>query len=308
MSEVSVTGAAFAGLRALRQRPATLLVWYVLVVVATLGMMAGFANLAGPAMVELQAVQSSGAAADPQAAMAATASMMGGFLLMIPVYLLFGAVTTAAANRLILRPQASGFGYLRLGADELRLIVVMLVVGLICGLVYIVGAVVAGIAGVAASGGFSSGPPDPARIIPIYLLCLLPFAAVIIWMLLKFSLAPAHTIDTRSISIFGSWGLTKGHLGKVFLTYLLAIVVYCVISVAGMAIVFAVWKAMGSDKGFKAVMQPEMTSVAAVLAGPMIVYFLVMGLVSALGLALLASPGAALYQQITGRTAEEIEA
>jgi hypothetical protein len=306
MSHISVTQAAFAGLKGLRQRPATLLVWYVVMVLLASGATALMAWAAGSALSDLREIQASGGQADPQAALAATGQMLRGVLLVIPIYLLIGAMTTGAANRLVLRPEQSAFGYLRLGADELRLIVVTLVIGLIMLGVYLVGAVIAGLVGAVTSGAVS-GAPDPARMMTGYLIAFAPFALFMIFLLLKFSLAPAQTIDTRSISIFGSWGLTKGHLLPVFLTYLLAAVVYCVIYAIGIAIAVAVWAAMGIEQGFMAVMRPDVTSVGALMTAPMIVYFLVMGLVSAIGLALVASPGAALYQQITGRAEEAVE-
>jgi hypothetical protein len=236
--------------------------------------------------------------------LSATGRMLGGVLLTLPIYLILGAMGTAAANRMILRPQDSAMGYVRLGGDELRLMVVTLVIGLICLGVYMVGAVVAGVVAAVTSGA-ASGAPDPARMMPAYFAGLAPFALLLIFILLKFSLAPAQTIDTKSISIFGSWGLTKGHFGKVFLTYLLAMVVYCAIYAVGIGIAVGVWTAMGVEGGLAGIMQPDVTSVTAVLAAPRLVYFLIMGLISALGLALIASPGAALYQQITGRNAEE---
>jgi hypothetical protein len=173
--------------------------------------------------------------------------------------------------------------------------------------IYLVGAVLVGIVAVFASGavaGAAAGAaPDPARMGPIILLALSPVVLLEVFLLLKFSLAPAQTIDTKSINIFGSWGLTKGHFGKVFLTYLLAAVIYCVIYAIALAIVLGVWTAMGAG-GLQEIMRPDMTSVAAVFAAPRLVYFLIMGFAGAIGLALIASPGAALYQQITGRNVE----
>jgi hypothetical protein len=304
MSEISITGAAFAGLNGLRRRPVTLLVWYVLMVLLAGGAMVILASAAGSAMADLQEIQASGGQADPQMALSATGRMLGGVLLTVPIYLILGAMGTAAANRLVLRPQDSAMGYVRLGGDELRLIVVTLVIGLICLGIYMVGAVIAGVVAAVTTGAIG-GAPDPTKMMPAYLASFAPFALLLIFILLKFSLAPAQTIDTKAISIFGSWGLTKGHFGKVFLTYLLAAVVYCVIYAVGLGIAVGVWGAMGVEGGLAGIMRPDLTSVGAVLTGPRLVYFLIMGLVSALGLALIASPGAALYQQITGRTTEE---
>jgi hypothetical protein len=307
MSDISVTGSAFAGLKALRERPATLLVWWLLTVLMAIGAMAAFAAVAGSAMADLQAIRDAGPNVDPTAALGATGKMMGGVLMMIPVYLILGSVSIAAANRAILRPEASGLGYLRLGGDEWRTLIVLLVLGLIFFFIYFVGAFVAGIAGVLTSGIKPGEVPDQARILPAFLLAFAPFAIVMVLLAMKFSVATAQTLDTKAIAIFGSWGLTKGHFGKIFLTYLLAGVIYLAVYCLAMAIVFGAWSAMGVENPLGKLQRPDMTSVAAVLAPPMLVYFVVVGLAGALGMALTVCPGAALYRQIAGRQEDAFE-
>jgi hypothetical protein len=111
-------------------------------------------------------------------------------------------------------------------------------------------------------------------------------------------------MDTRAINIFGSWGLTKGRLGKVFLTFLLSGAIYAVIYVVLLGL--AAGAAMGmTGKGFAEVMQPDVSTVAAVFSPAMIVRNVINGLIAVAGLVFLVCPGAALYQQIAGRQAED---
>ncbi|MDB5451694.1 MAG: hypothetical protein JWO33_272, partial [Caulobacteraceae bacterium] len=164
MSDISVTGAAFAGLRAIQRKPATAVVWAIVGIVIAFVGTAAVAATVGPAMAEMQAIRAAGPQVDPQAALGATGRMMGGFLLLVPLYLVLAAITTAAGNRAILQPEDTAPGYLRLGGDEFRIGVVLLVIGLIVFVMYFVAAIVAGLV-VALTGGAMGGvAPDPAKV------------------------------------------------------------------------------------------------------------------------------------------------
>lgn len=307
MSEISISDAAFAGVRAVRRRPATLVFWYVLAVLIAVGMMAAMTALMGPAMAEMQAIQKAGpGATDPTAALAAAGKMFGGVIMMLPVYLIIGAITTCAANRAILRPNDTTPGYVRLGGDEFRMMVVLLVIGLIMSLVYFVGFAVAAIVGVMVTGVSAAGAANAAKLLPAILVGFSPFLAFMIFLGVRLSLAAAQTLDTRSINIFGSWTLTRGHAGKVFLVYLINGLIFGCVYFGVLILVAALARALGApNTGL--MMRPDMTAMANVFNGPMIVYFLGTGIISTSAMVLMTATGGALYQQITGR-GDEAEA
>ncbi|HET9161407.1 MAG TPA: hypothetical protein VFN88_12420 [Caulobacteraceae bacterium] len=306
MPEFSIAQAARAGFGVARRSFATIIIWYVVsVLVAATGLyLAG--RLLGPALAELQAVQASatgGTPPDAQAALAAVSKMMGGLIMMIPFYLVLGAITTTAANRAVLHPEQSGFGYLRLGSDELRMIVVLLVIGIILFVVYMIGALIAVVAATAI-GGASGNAANPQALTPMISLAILPVLIIVGLIALKFCAAPAQTLDTRSINIFGSWSVTKGRFGPIFLVYLINCIGFVLIYFALLYLSFY-GAAAANGQTLVEAMRPDPAS-SLNLANPGTVIRLLIGSVIAVfGQLMLVCPGASIYQQLAGRGADE---
>ena len=300
MSDFPVAKAAFSGLEMLRRRPAVIGAWtvfYILVMVATMALMA---VTMGPALAELQAIQELGQEADPMASLGATGRMMGGFLMMIPFYLIVTAVGVAAGTRAILSPEKSAFGYLRLGGDELRLIVVSLVIGLVVGAAYMAGAIFVGIV-IAIAGAAGGIAADSPGFIAVVVLAFLPVLLLLLWLLVRFSLAPAQTLRTRSISIFGSWRLTKGRSGKLFVTYLLVLLVYLLLYAVALAALAGLAVALKLDpvQAMQTAFQPDASSLSAIFQPLMIGYMIIMGVLAAFMAALVYCPAAYVYRRLT---------
>jgi hypothetical protein len=302
MSDFTIGEAVGTGFRVVRRKPLTLFAWFAFQLVASLLGIVILLAMTGTAMSDMQAIQTSGAVqTNPTAALAVMGRMVGGILLLIPYYLFVNAVITTAANRAVLEPEAGAFGYLRIGASELRMMVVSLVVALIIFCAYIAAAMVGGLAlaavGIAARGSAAAAGVGVVIMVVVVL-------TTVIYLATRFALAPAQTLDTRSINIFGSWGLTKGHVGKIFVVYLLCglivVAIYLVLVLAMLAIVGV------SATGLAALsaVQPKMTSIAAVFAPASLAYFVVVGLVGALVFAILLTPGAFMYQRIANRADE----
>ena len=289
-----------------RRSFATIIIWYVvsLLVAATGLYLAG--RLLGPALAELQAVQAAatgGTPPDPQAALAAVSRMMGGLVMMIPFYLVLGAITTTAANRAVLHPEQGSFGYLRLGSDELRMIVVLLVIGIILFVTYFVGALLA-VAVAAAVGGATGNAASQQALSPIVSLALLPVLVIVGLIALKFCAAPAQTLDTRSINIFGSWSLTKGRFGPIFLVYLINCIGFVLIYFALLYLSFY-GAAAANGQSLAQAMRPD-PATSLNLANPGTVVRLLIGSVIAVfGQLMLVCPGASIYQQLAGRGGDE---
>jgi hypothetical protein len=303
MSDFSIIRAASAGLNVARRRPVALLFWYLVsVAIGFLGLyLAG--RLIGPAVTEMIAVQAAGGPPDPQVALAAAGKMLTGAFLLVPLYLVLGAITTTAANRAVLHPDDSAFGYLRLGPDELRMIVVLLVIGLITFAAYFVGAIVAVLIATLA-GGAAGGAANAQRTAQFVSLALLPVLVLLGLLILKFCAAPAQTLDTRAINIFGSWSLTKGRFGPVFLTYLINFIVFVVLYLVLLYLSFYAASAI-SGQPIAQVMRPDPAAAFNVTSPPTIVRVLISGVIAVLGQLLLVCPGADVYQQLAGRTEEE---
>lgn len=236
MTSFSATDAAFAGFRLMARRPMLVVVWTLI----GLGVILAFVLLAvllmGGTFMNL-AQMGEGAEPSVEDMTRILLNMIPLFLIGLPVGLLYLAMMIAGVNRAILRPDEKAFFYLRLGADEMRQAVVLLVqmlgwfgVYLLCAL--IVGLTV-GFGALTAGAGAES--PDAgaigAMVGSIFLAGLGGFILAL-FLLVKFSLASAQTFHTGRINIFGSWSLTRGRFWPILGAFLLAFVFIVMISIA----------------------------------------------------------------------------
>jgi hypothetical protein len=209
------------------------------------------------------------------------------------------SITSAAVYRLIFRHDDARFGYLRLGADELRLMGLTV----ICfGLAIILVVAVSLIGGTALS-ILALAAPDAANALrwPTALLSLAIVGAILV----RLSLAPVATFAERRITVFESWGLTRGYFWPLLGAYALALACIVVIGIL-ILIVFtlvagAVLVATGgqlSDVGL--MLKPQDSSLKSYLSVGIIAYMIVSSIFSALWNAVIAAPGAVAYAQLHG--------
>lgn len=137
---------------------------------------------------------------------------------MIPVYLisfimmLVGLVLYSAAMRAVLRPEAGSVGYLRLGMDELRLLG-LLVLFFIVGFVLLFGlSMLAGVIGVSAAAGSQSTGFTALVII----LATVALFAVMLFLIIRFSLAFPLTLHRGHFAIGEAWRLSRGRFWTLF--------------------------------------------------------------------------------------------
>ena len=300
MSEFSVTDAAFAGFRLASHKPMVVVTWAAFYFVMSTVTGALMVNLAGPAMMQLQNMQGQilqvdVTGANSPAVVALFARVLPFYLMMIPVSLVFGAIAVGAGTRAILRPAEDGFSYLRLGADELRLVVVILVIGIIMAVIYFAGAVVMGVLLGAAGAGGAGGA---GLLILIALIGLL--LAAMLYLASRFSLAPSLTLDRKAISIFDSLALTRRHSARIFLTYVLTLLLNIMIICAGLAVVAVAAVAMGAAPTASAKMlRPDMSSLTAYFTPLEIIQYAVMAVAGGLGMAITLAAPATIYKSLT---------
>jgi len=122
---VSATAAAFEGFRVTRQHPVAVMVWAVVWLVGLIVMMAASLPFVAPYMGEIIAT-----GGDPDAlSVAAASSIQRAGLTFIPVALVLQGLLSPAVYRAVLCPDEKRNAFLRLGADEGRVLVVALVAG-----------------------------------------------------------------------------------------------------------------------------------------------------------------------------------
>ena len=124
---VSATEAAFEGFRVTRRNPGVVLIWAGVWLIGLILMMAVILPLMAPWMDEIVAAEGSASALTPGARRA----MQMATFAAIPVGLLLQALIMPAVYRAVLHPHQKGFAWLRIGRDEGRMLVVLLVLGIV---------------------------------------------------------------------------------------------------------------------------------------------------------------------------------
>jgi hypothetical protein len=122
---VSATEAALEGFRITRHNPGAVLIWAAVWLVGMIAVMLATLPFVSPFMQEMVAARG-----NPEALSAgAQAGISQAGFAVLPIVLLLQTLLMPAIYRAVLRPSPKGFGYLRIGRDELRMFIVVLAVG-----------------------------------------------------------------------------------------------------------------------------------------------------------------------------------
>ncbi|MBX3595799.1 hypothetical protein [Sphingomonas sp.] len=219
---------------------------------------------------------------DPGALMAA----------MVPIYLLnlllglVGLVIYTAAMRAVLRPQAGGLAYLRLGMDELRIF------GLT--LIFVIAGVAAGfgfslLLGVLGMGAMAASQSALGSMIFGFVL-VLALVSIVVFLMIRFALAFPLTLHRRRIVIGEAWRISRGRFWKLFGAALVITLIGMAMSIAvasfAMGSYFAdLMAASGNPEAAAAVAEQQMESVGMLSPG-MILQSVASALVGAIWIAL----------------------
>jgi hypothetical protein len=284
----SATDAAFEGFKVVRRHPLTIGFWALFYIVV---MAVGFV-IAGPLVISvvaraeaLQAVTATGA----EPSLTDLQSLIGGYGLLLgllgPLVLVMGAVLNAGIARSVIRPAEKAFGYLRLGIDELRVLVVTLVLMIAIYAVWLVGATVTIALGILA---YTSG----VAVLWIAVVLLgIAVVGLVVWLMLRFSLAVPIVVAERRWAFFDSFALTRGRSAGVM---------SILVSLLGGIVAMPVELLTGGTAnlvGLEGKSLPEIITAA----WPMITAWIVINsILSALQLAVLYAPFSAAYRDIKG--------
>lgn len=289
----SATDAAFEGFRVVRRRPMALVFWSLFYIVV---MAAAFA-LIGGSMIGLinasEALEAAGATS-PEAFMPILQSYMAIFAIILPLSIIASAMVYAAVSRAVLRPSESSFGYLRLGMDEVRVLVVSLVLTLF----FIVAMfVVSGIIGAVIA--MTAAADVPALWLVVVLLVCAAIA-LFVWLMVRLSLAIPITMAERRIAIFDSFGVTKGRFWPLLGMALLAFVMSIVVGLLGSLVAMPIQLATGGLAGLSD-LEGESLQVLLQSAWPAIAAWVVINaIMSAMQVAVVYAPFSAAYRDIKG--------
>lgn len=290
MTAFSPTDAAFEGFRLSREQPRALLVWSGLSLLSSVATAIYLINIGPEARAFLEAGAKS-ESADPAQAMAflqaiAPMSLLG---------LLVQCVMACAVYRVMLRPEDKGFGYLKLGMDELRLVALTLIYVVLAMLMIVVASLAAGFAVVAASAAGQGVAVFAGLVLYVFILGLLLFVAV------RMSLAPVLTFARQKIDVFGSWKLTHGQFWRLTGAYSLAVTCIIVVALLVMVIFAAVAALLtgGDVQAASAVFNPDHTSLATYFAPLTVLYLILASALTALYYVVICAPAAMAYRALS---------
>jgi hypothetical protein len=293
MADFSATDVAFTGFRFVRKHPRAVALWAAIQLVISLVAGVAVTAIAGPAMMQMQALRFQ-RQADPTATMALLPQILPLLLLTIPFSLIFHSVLFATMNRAVLRPGENRLGYLRLGMDEVRQLLLLLLIAVIGLAAEIVGFIVVLIPAVII-GLIAKGLAPVVPFVAVFVLfCALAYAWV------RLSLASALTFDGKRVDLFGSWKLTRGRFWKIFGTYVLAAALALIVGILVLLIAVALVAITGGGIGaLGLIFRPDMSSVRAYLSPVRLVMLVVSSAAAGLLWPVVLMPQAAIYKSLT---------
>ena len=205
------TDAAFEGFRIVREKPGLVLAWAGFYFVALLAMIAVLLIGLGPKLMTLAPVVDAGSGRD----LDQLKERFGiPILLVIPMAMVMMTMLTAAVYRAVLRPDDTGFFYLRFGADELRLLALnIIIVGLAALLSAVYGAAVIWLS--RAVGDALGGA--------LTVLGTFGGALLAVWVAVRMSLAAPIAFAERRIRLLGAWQETRGRFWPLLTMWLLTV-------------------------------------------------------------------------------------
>ncbi len=226
----SATDAAFEGFRLVRRNPVALVGWtllYLVYTLATLFAAGGMMRSMSIWMEQFEALEAGPPPTSPEAfipILESYGAAMSHMAWAIPLSLVIGAVLMAAIARAVLTPGTGGFGYMRLGMDEVRVLVVTIVIAILYSFAAAFALVGAGVIG-----GIAISLMEGWGAL-VMVLAMLSAIAFIIWLGVRWSLAVPITVDQKKFAFFDSFAVTKGRFWPLFGMAVIAFIMVIIVS------------------------------------------------------------------------------
>lgn len=288
----SATEAAFEGFRVVRRHPLAILFWGLAYL---LFFAAAFALVGGP-LATVMATAKSLEEGQPgqQELMALGQSYFNLMAMIAPPMLIVGAILNAAVARSVLSPSDKAFGYLRLGADELRVLAVSVILAIVFTALFILLFTAVGVfAGLAAQANAGVG-------VLVGILLGLGAMAVSVWLAIRLSLAIPATMVEKRIAPFSSFGLTKGRTLPLLGMGIIAVIMSLLVSFLSYIIALPIGLATGGLEQLADMDGQSTMQILQAAAPGLIAWGVINALSSALQLAVIYAPFSAAYRDLKG--------
>lgn len=272
------------GFRIAKERGGALLLWTIMQLAATIA--AAYA-MAALLRGNIDAVANGASLESVQASFALQSFLVGLITLAV------GTIISAAAQRVVLRPAEGGPGWLKLGGDEVRLFLLMLL--------YIIGFsfafAIPGLFVGAFVGAESAAFPTVLAVLAVGIVAVLGT---------KLSLTFPLTLKRRAFAIGDGWRLTKGHFWTLFATYLVICLLLLIVSVLTVVVTEPDYVAAISQYGFlsaeaeEASLAPYLRLMDGTIDAPIVINWVLIAIQGSVGYALLGGAAATAVQQLDG--------
>jgi hypothetical protein len=296
MAEISVGRAAGAGLRIIRREPLAVLGWAAL----NLAMSVALLSLFGGLIARVLAV-----AGQPQPDSSDFIGLQMQMVGLQPLFTLGGIVmqtlVMGAVFRAVLQPEARRWAYLRLSGQELWLGLVTVVIsfGIGFGVVILIFPLAAIAAFLSLAFRESLGVWG---MVSAGLVAFLIVMSAVVWLMLRLCMAYPMSFADRNFRLFESWAFTRGHVGKLFLVFLVAVLIALAIQVVAFVIgAAAVVATLGPD--WKALIAGDALALFRAGGPLMAVLVVVWAVLASLTAAITTAPLADAYRQLKGADA-----
>lgn len=306
MAAIDIGKAATAGLRVIARNPVAVLVWAAVLLLVGVLPVAGLMTTMLGSIVELAEAERAGVEPSSEAIM----PMISAVFAMQPVLLITGiavrAILTAAIFRAVLEPDEKRWFYLRLGAQEMWVGLMVIVLWVLLSLVSTpVGFLLMPIMMIVAVAAGN----DPTMFILPTVAAVLAMVGVLAWVMLRFSMALPMTFSERKFRLFESWTLTRGRtlqlLGVGVLLVLMVVLLEAVVIGVFVAISFALHGAGGFDEAAVTAFFAQDASIWMAELAPWAIGVAVLGaLLGAAATTVMVAPWAEVYRQLSGARAE----
>lgn len=298
MAGFAVGETSMAGFSLLFRKPFTALAWGSLGVIWTGSLLWLFGGTLINAVTAFTNA-AKGGGPSPTDLFEVLGGMVGFFLLLALGSGVLGAVVTSAVYRAVLEPEDSAFFYLRMGAREMRLLLLFFAQGVMMALARLMLSIPVGV--LAGIGAASHASTDVTNLVVGFANLL--ETIVVCWLYLRFSLTGPMTFKEQRFRLFECWTLTRGHdlqlLGVGVVLALAGLALYFVLIIAAMVGVFG---ALGATVGgnLKSIFQNATPQSLMATFAPLIGFMLMLFLVGATVLIpVTIAPWARAYQRLT---------
>lgn len=312
MIKLDVVKAAFSGFGVIGRNPLAVLVWavflFVVGILPVLGLVGGFVS----SIVQLAALENTGAEPTPEQVMPLIGSMLALFPILMITGLITRTVLTGAVYRAVLFPEEKSWFYLRLGARELWLALVIVVAFVFAFILSFVIQIVGSMVMLPFMFMTAAADPDNAAaaglasaLISVPL--MLGMFALFAFLYARFGMAFPMTFAESKFRLFESWGFTRGNGWRFVLVLLLLcaiallleIVLWIVLIAVGASVVGMTAAAGGFDgEGIEAFFKQDPSVWMAALAPWIALGAVVISVVGTALVVIFTAPWAHAYRQL----------